>query len=114
MGVQNGSLLYFAYYIYKTYNLDVDASVDKTRVHPYKEWTTTAQAIGGPNAAYLAFWVVNYIIGNKGNFIHRLLVAFTKLYLVQPFVMFGMTLYASSSYGSSYDVALGTDWAMTV
>ena len=107
-------MVFEGYRILKTYNLDVSSSVDKKTVHPYKEWTRVGVATAAPSAFYLIFWGFNLAAGNNGNWIHRLTNFLGSLLRFNALVIVYFILMASGSYGTSAEVALGTDWAMEI
>ena len=71
-------------------------------------------ATAGPSALYLVFWFFNLFIGNNGNFVHKLSTNIALLLRFNALVIVYFILMASGSYGSDSEVALGTDWALTI
>jgi hypothetical protein len=62
----------------------------------------------------MVLWIVNLIIGHNGNLFDKLVVWDLNFMLTAPVATLLGAFYTSSSYGSIAEVALGTDWAMTI
>ena len=106
-------MVYQGYRTLKIYYLDVSSATAKKQ-HPYKDWTSVGLATAGPSAFYLVFWFFNLFIGNNGNFVHKLSNSIASLIRFNALVIVYFILMASGSYGSDAEVALDTDWALTI
>lgn len=107
------SMVGFGSVLYYFYNLSLAAGTDKTQ-HPYKEWTYEAYLMVGAYGQFTVLWFVNLIIGHNGNILDKLVVWDLNLMLIAPVATLLGAFYTSSNYGSIAEVALGTEWAMTI
>ena len=100
-------------YIYYTYNKGLDASLDAD-LHPFKEWTQESYILMGTNFTYGFFWLMNLILDHNAGFLDRITLILSNLMILAPFAAIAGVFIASSAYGSAAEVALGTDWALTI
>ena len=99
--------------VYYFYNLSLAAGTDES-MHPYPEWTYEAYFLIASYGQFFVLWLFNLILDHNGNFLDRLLIWDLDLMLLAPIAALVGVFYTSSSYGTISEVALGTDWAITI
>jgi hypothetical protein len=100
-------------FIYNTYNFGLASGTDKT-LHPYAEWTLASYVIMGPNFFFLFFWTLNLFLDHNAGFLDGWVLRLSKFMILAPFAYMTFAFFASSSYGTDIEVALGTDWAFVI
>ena len=68
----------------------------------------------GSYGGSLIFWLLNFIIGFNGNWFDYVTLYITKLMMLAPIATLYFNFETSASYGTADQVALNTDWALTV
>jgi hypothetical protein len=68
----------------------------------------------GPNFTYGFFWLMNYVFDHNAGFLDRITLLLSNLMILAPFASIVGVFIASSAYGTDVEVALGTDWAITI
>ena len=79
-----------------------------------KEWAYTSYAYIFPYSFAAVFWLLNLIFGHNGNWLDHLDLFLDDIMMFAPIGAAIATLNASKNYGTTAEVAAGTDWVYTV
>jgi hypothetical protein len=82
--------------------------------HPYPEWTLQSYVMVGSFGGGLFFWLLNLIIGFNGNWFDYITLYIIRLSILAPLATIYFNFQTSASYGTDSDVALNSDWALSV